>query len=138
AGRIGHVADAPSTRRGVIVCPEDGDDARELGGGRGVDRQDACMGVRRSNEGGIGLAIEGEIVGEATAPGDKPQVLKAGPRPTDIWFVRCVFGHRASPGVIASDRIGWVELKRNPSAAFECGTPAMGSARLNPSKAAAA
>src|SRR5215469_14266642 len=76
ARRIGHVADAASSGSDVVACGKHAYDPWELGGGVGVDRQDAGMRMGRSDERRKGLVIEGDVVGEAPAPGDKPQVLK--------------------------------------------------------------
>src|SRR5215469_12350561 len=59
ARRIGHVADAASSGSDVVACGKHAYDPWELGGGVGVDRQDAGMRMGRSDERGNGRPTYG-------------------------------------------------------------------------------
>ena len=103
-----------------VLAGEDAHDPRGLGGGRGVERLDARMRVRRAQEGGVGLARQGDVVGVLALTGQEAGVLAPLDRLADEALA-CVHGVLLLVNLWNS---GWVGLRPGrPSRRRPAGPP---------------
>src|SRR5262249_30950264 len=79
---------------GIVRTGDDREHAGKLRRSDALDGAEPRMGMGRSHEGRIGLSGEGNIVAEASAPGDKTKIFESRHRPADIRLAPSVAGSR--------------------------------------------